>query len=335
MVQERRQHPRLTPSSPLFVCLGESKRGLLLDVCEGGLAVASLVPRNLDEVISLAFDLPDSELRIQATAEIAWTRDSGHLTGVRFVDLADASRQQLEKWISAGADAPSPATTEAVAASTPESVEPAQLDFVAGLTDAPVSPLLQVKSEATGPPQTYFLVSQQLTEEPNPKKTDLPGNQSSSSEDTSRYPTRLFLAVMLLSWALVFLGYRMGVKEVDPQVREVSAAAKALESTSREPIAPVSPLPKTTPSPLRSASWNDPGVVFQVGAMARESNADALAEALQKKSFPAFVFRRRNDRFYKVAVGPFSDAGGDSSAKVKNDLEKQGFKPILKPWLPE
>jgi hypothetical protein len=335
MVQERRQHPRLTPRSPLFVCLGESKRGLLLDVCEGGLAVASLVPRDLDELISLAFDLPDSNIHIQATAEIAWTRDSGHLTGVRFVDLADTSRQQLEEWISARADAPSPAATEAVAAPTPEPAEPAQLDFVAPLTDVPVGTLPQVRSDAAGVRHTYSVVSLQLTGEPNPQKTDLRGNQGLNSEDTSRYPIRLFLAVMLLSWALVFLGYRMGVMEVNPQVREVTAAAKASESASKDAVTPVDSSLKATPSPSRAAAWTDPGVVFQVGAMAQENNADSLAEVLQKKSFPAFVFRHRRDRFYKVAVGPYSGADGDSAAKVKNDLEKQGFKPILKPWLPE
>jgi cell division septation protein DedD len=102
MLEERRQFPRLVPSTPLFVSMDDAKSGLLLDLCEGGLAVASLVPRNLDDVVSLAFDLPESVGHIEAKAQIAWTRDAGHLTGVRFVDLDEVSQQQLSEWIAAG-----------------------------------------------------------------------------------------------------------------------------------------------------------------------------------------------------------------------------------------
>jgi cell division septation protein DedD len=102
MLEERRQFPRLVPSTPLFVSMEDAKSGLLLDLCEGGLAVASLVPRNLDDVFSLAFDLPEGVGHIEATAQVAWTRDSGHLTGVRFMNLDEVSQQQLSEWIAAG-----------------------------------------------------------------------------------------------------------------------------------------------------------------------------------------------------------------------------------------
>ena len=102
MLEERRQFPRLVPSTPLFVSMDDAKSGLLLDLCEGGLAVASLVPRNLDDVFSLAFDLPEGVGHIEAKAQVAWTRDSGHLTGVRFMDLDEVSQQQLSEWIAAG-----------------------------------------------------------------------------------------------------------------------------------------------------------------------------------------------------------------------------------------
>jgi cell division septation protein DedD len=82
--------------------MDDAKSGLLLDLCEGGLAVASLVPRNLDDVVSLTFDLPEGVGHIEAKARVAWTRDSGHLTGVRFMDLDEVSQQQLSEWITAG-----------------------------------------------------------------------------------------------------------------------------------------------------------------------------------------------------------------------------------------
>ena len=67
--------------------------------------------------------------------------------------------------------------------------------------------------------------------------------------------------------------------------------------------------------------------------MTQQSNADALAENLRKNKFPAFVFQRGSDRFYRVAVGPFSNA--KSPIKTKADLEKRGLKPFLRTWAPE
>ena len=86
---------RLVPTSPMFVSLDDSKSGLLLDVGEGGVAVASLIPRNLDDVISLAFELPEGSGHVQAVTEVAWIRDSGHLTGVRFLNVDELSQRQL------------------------------------------------------------------------------------------------------------------------------------------------------------------------------------------------------------------------------------------------
>jgi cell division septation protein DedD len=99
MLEERRQHARWVPPSPMFVSLDASKSGLLLDVGAGGIAVASLIPRNLEEVIAMEFELPEGCGRISANAAIAWTRDDGHLSGARFLDLDEASRAQLSQWI--------------------------------------------------------------------------------------------------------------------------------------------------------------------------------------------------------------------------------------------
>jgi sporulation related protein/PilZ domain-containing protein len=328
MVPERRQFARLTPRAPLFVHLDESKRGLVLDVGEGGLAVASLVPKSPDEIISLAFDLPEGNVHIQTKAQIAWTRDSGHLSGARFVDLADASRHQLEEWISARANA------APVLAARTAAAEPTQPAFATDSTDATLTLLPQVQKDSIEARSSFSLISLQLTGQSNPKNK-LQGDEISSSEGASRYPIKLFLAVMLLSWALVFLGYRMGIMDVSPHVTQVTASTKPSAASSKGSIDPVDRSSLATPLLPNAASWNDPGVVLQVGAMAEEANADALAEILQKRNFPAFVFKRGGDRFYKVAVGPFNGADADSTAKVRNDLEKQGFTPILKPWLPE
>jgi cell division septation protein DedD len=62
--------------------------------------------------------------------------------------------------------------------------------------------------------------------------------------------------------------------------------------------------------------------------MARPSDAVALAQALQQKKFPAFVLPPAADRYYRVQVGPYSDAKSAELARQK--LESQGFKAIAR-----
>jgi len=344
MVEERRQHQRLVPNAPLFIALDDSKSGLLLDLYEGGLAVASLVPRNLDEVVDLAFDLPEGVGRIQAKAKIAWTRDSGHLTGVHFVDLDEASQQQLSEWISTG--------TNLRLAPLPETIEPM---VVTRSTYAQVDPVPQdtgdtATRESKGSLFETQPVGQDRLEAAKSEPSVALGRERTGK---SRYSIELFLAVVILSWALVFLGYQMGSTGASRQNREVTAAAKVAEATSKPELASAGSLPVTAvpapslmPAPVRTpkrtaaparvapaATSMDAGVVLQVGAMKLEDNAAAMAQELRKKKFPAVVFRHGSDRLYRVAVGPYSDA--DSTAKVKEQLEKEGFKPLLQRWAKE
>lgn len=68
--------------------------------------------------------------------------------------------------------------------------------------------------------------------------------------------------------------------------------------------------------------------VLQVAAVVRQADAAALAQALQKKKFPAFVTPPGADHFYRVQVGPYADAQLASAARQK--LEEQGFKISVK-----
>lgn len=69
-------------------------------------------------------------------------------------------------------------------------------------------------------------------------------------------------------------------------------------------------------------------IVLQVAALRHESDALALADALQQKGFPAFVLTPSSDSFYRVQVGPFStQAVGD---KAKQSLQREGFKAIFR-----
>jgi cell division septation protein DedD len=345
MVEERRQHQRLVPNAPLFISLDDLKSGLLLDLCEGGLAVASLVPRSLDEVVVLAFDLPEGIGHVQAKAKIAWTRDAGHLTGVHFVDLDEISQQQLSEWISTGTNlrrAPLPETTDpgVVTRSTYAQVDAIRQDTWDHPTTGSERSLLETPPLGEG-----------RREAAKSEPAAPPGRERTSK---TRYSVELFLAVVVLSWALVFLGYQMGSTGTSRRNREVTAASKEAEAASTPEFASTASLPATalaasalasatarppkrTPVPTSVAALvatsMDSGVVLQVGAMKLEDNAAAMAQELRKKKFPAVVFRHSGDRLYRVAVGPYSDV--DSTAKAKGQLEKEGLKPLLLRWAKE
>lgn len=68
--------------------------------------------------------------------------------------------------------------------------------------------------------------------------------------------------------------------------------------------------------------------VLQVAAVVRQADAAALAQALQKKKFPAFVTPPDADHLYRVQVGPYVDT--QLANAVRQKLEEQGFKISVK-----
>lgn len=112
-------------------------------------------------------------------------------------------------------------------------------------------------------------------------------------------------------------------------------AAKSLVAGRTNASAPVSPNPSTSVDTMRSnlKSVSPPPIpqgstVLQIAAMSRSSDAVALAQALQQKRFPAFVLPPGSDRYYRVQVGPYSDAKSANLARQK--LESQGLKAIAR-----
>jgi cell division protein FtsN len=69
-------------------------------------------------------------------------------------------------------------------------------------------------------------------------------------------------------------------------------------------------------------------IMLQVAAVQRQSDAMALAQALQQKKFPAVVLTPATDRFYRVQVGPYANA--KSAAAARRELQAKGFKSIVK-----
>ena len=93
------------------------------------------------------------------------------------------------------------------------------------------------------------------------------------------------------------------------------APVKASRPASRTPVS----------APPRMLGSN---VVLQIAAVTHQSDALAMADALQRKRFPSFVVAPSGDDFYRVQVGPYPDERAAENAK--GALDRAGFKAIIK-----
>jgi DedD protein len=67
----------------------------------------------------------------------------------------------------------------------------------------------------------------------------------------------------------------------------------------------------------------------QVAAVTKQEDADALVDALKKKTYPAFVAANSaSDKLFRVQVGPFSEV--KEAEAMRGRLINDGYNPILK-----
>jgi cell division septation protein DedD len=157
-------------------------------------------------------------------------------------------------------------------------------------------------------------------------------NEGLSRYGASHYLTWLVLGALSLFSGVAFVRHYPGGTGGSWRTKEIMAAGKMPEIPPPGSITPAKLSPATTRSLPPTLPLSVPGFVLQVAAMKHEDNADALAKALQERNFPAFVFKRGANPFYRVAVGAYSDP--DSAVRVKDQLKAQGFQAILKRWSP-
>ena len=110
---------------------------------------------------------------------------------------------------------------------------------------------------------------------------------------------------------------------------EIPAVATRNGGTSSAPGAKTKPVASTTPSArFQPPKMGKSAIVLQVSALTRQSDALAMAAAIQQKGFPSFVVTPTTDNFYRVQVGPYADE--KSADASKRALEQAGFKSIIK-----
>jgi septal ring-binding cell division protein DamX len=332
----------------------------VLNISEHGLAMRVVNGLADDEFTELRFQVCQSTDWVETRGRIAWVDDPRTTVGVEFVDLPSEGRNVLEKWISSIRDLEEN-TRETEFATKAEKTEPAAAGRE-GPSETP-SPevereeaLVQQRREALAPPAVQHSPSPVATaissgprtigdfgaerfhtgsSHSSPSIAASLGVLEASPEELrfrtqrrGRQPSDRKWTVLIVGLAIVVLvleglyGLAQYRRSQDSVVKENRNTAAPV-STAREARKPSSPSPATSPA---SAA----GFVVQAGAMAQRDDAVALADSLQQKGFPSFVFKRDSSRLYEVVVGPYATADtADSIAKV---LKGQGVNTFVRSW---
>ena len=109
-------------------------------------------------------------------------------------------------------------------------------------------------------------------------------------------------------------------KDSDTPSTPSDAATKAADAPPVAETKPVAADPVATPSTS--------GYFVQVAAVSKQEDAQALVDALKKKSYPAFTAGGSADKLFHVQVGPFSEIKDAEGMRAK--LVSDGYNPILK-----
>jgi CheY-like chemotaxis protein len=120
MIKERRRYFR-QPVKMLvkMVYEGKTLSATSTNISEGGLALMLREAPPKGASPHLKFTLPNTSIHIDVEAEVAWVDVKG-LAGFRFHDLADDSKQALDKWLDDQIEQEFPGTKERLAAADSE-----------------------------------------------------------------------------------------------------------------------------------------------------------------------------------------------------------------------
>src|ERR1700739_4307416 len=104
---ERRTWPRESLQRLAVVFFENGNWGKLLEINEGGMSLKFTQPPRLRQRINFTvMPVPRQgellENSFEEVGEILWTRASERVAGVRFLDLAEPSRQRIRRWHSSG-----------------------------------------------------------------------------------------------------------------------------------------------------------------------------------------------------------------------------------------
>jgi TonB family protein len=96
--RDRRRHSRQITTLN-YIKLGESNGGILLNISEEGLAFTAAEPLVGEFIPRLRFQLEEKAEWIEASGRIVWLNDSKKGAGIQFLEISDADREQIKRWV--------------------------------------------------------------------------------------------------------------------------------------------------------------------------------------------------------------------------------------------
>jgi PilZ domain len=97
--RDRRAHTRSNSTGLTYVELGDANGGIAWNCSEGGMAITTAEILTCDNFPNIRFQLPTSNVWIEASARVAWINASKKGAGIKFIDLEDSDRQKIREWI--------------------------------------------------------------------------------------------------------------------------------------------------------------------------------------------------------------------------------------------
>src|ERR1700675_3210775 len=126
-----------------------------------------------------------------------------------------------------------------------------------------------------------------------------------------------------------FYAKKKADNRLEPAPKPAASAPAPAVSAKSAPAAPAaSSKGVVSPARFQPPSMPKGSITLQLAALTRESDALALADALQQKKFPSYVVTPASDALFRVQVGPYGDVKSAEAAKAA--LDREGFKAIIK-----
>ena len=96
--RQTRSHYRHELRTLTYVTLDDGNAGVIRNLNHTGVAVQAVGRLHAEQIVRLRFELRFPRLRVEARGRVTWANLSGQC-GIRFVDLPEHSRHEIDQWI--------------------------------------------------------------------------------------------------------------------------------------------------------------------------------------------------------------------------------------------
>lgn len=170
--RDRRRVQRQRAHTPAYANLSGSAQGAVLDLCqvlnisESGMCIQAATQMKTNRLLALSLELSETGARIHVVGHVVWSEASGR-TGIRFPDMSEACRAQLQEWLEKNGEAEAAHAALAQEDAAPKSRVQAKPGEAVGYTSLVTEwSEIQKEVELCGPdldPALHIIVQRALT----------------------------------------------------------------------------------------------------------------------------------------------------------------------------